>query len=396
MEINMPTPETHSSASIPPPTQPVVPPIYQTVNFRLDENSYDDIRATGGLNEYWYSRFGNPTVDAAGAEVARLEGAEGGLMTSSGMAAISVVLLTLLKGGDRLVAARELYGDTRDLMERDLRQLGITVDLVGAADLDGWRHAVERAPVAVLYAESISNPQLRLLDVPALADLAREAGARLVVDNTFATPLLIRPLEHGADVVIDSVTKFLNGHSDVTAGCISAAREQIQEFQRRVITLGGSLDPHAAFLVSRALRTVQLRLDRQMSTAARVAQFLESRPDVVDVIYPGLPTYPQRELAARLLPGGRAGGMVTFVVYGGNQRGYDMMRRLRVLTEATSLGGVETLVSMPITSSQFNLSEEELTEAGIPPGMVRLSVGIEEPEDIIGDLAQALDASGRQ
>ena len=391
----MPAPETDPSTSITPRTQPVVPPIYQTVNFRLDENSYDDIRATGGLNEYWYSRFGNPTVDAAGAEIARLEGAEAGLMTSSGMAAVAVVLLTLLKAGDRLVAARELYGDTRDLLERDLRQLGITVDLVGAADLDSWRQAVGRAPVAVLYAESISNPQLRLLDVPALADLARGAGARLVVDNTFATPLLIRPLEHGADVVIDSVTKFLNGHSDVTAGCISSGRAHIQQFQRRVITLGGSLDPHAAFLVSRALRTVRLRLDRQMSTAARVAQFLKSRPDVEDVIYPGLAAYPQRELAAPLLPAGRAGGMVTFVVQGGNQRGYDMMRRLRVLTEATSLGGVETLVSMPITSSQFNLSEKELTEAGIPPGMVRLSIGIEEPEDILSDLAQALDASRR-
>lgn len=392
----MPAAGTDPSTSFDPRPQPVVPPIYQTVNFRLDETSYDDIRATGGLNEYWYSRFRNPTVDAAAAQIARLEGAEAGLMTSSGMAAIAVVLLTFLKAGDRVVAARELYGDTRDLLERDLRQLGITVDLVGAADLDGWRQAVGRAPVAVLYAESISNPQLRLLDVPVLADLAREAGARLVVDNTFATPLLIRPLEHGADVVIDSVTKFLNGHSDVTAGCISSGPAHIQQFQRRVITLGGSLDPHAAFLISRALRTVRLRLDRQMSTAARVAQFLASRPDVADVIYPGLAAYPQRELAARLLPAGHAGGMVTFVVEGGDQRGYDMMRRLRVLTEATSLGGVETLVSMPITSSQFNLSEKELTEAGIPPGMVRLSIGIEEPEDILSDLAQALDASRQQ
>jgi len=389
----MPAPGVHPSTSATPRTQPVVAPIYQSVTFRLDEVSYDDIRATGGLNEYWYSRFRNPTVDAAGTDIARLEGAETALMTSSGMAAIAVVLLTLLSAGDRLVAARELYGDTRELLERDLRQLGVTVELVGAADLDGWHRAVERGPAAMLYAETVSNPQLRLLDVPTLADLAHGAGARLVVDNTFATPLLVRPLEHGADVVIDSVTKFLNGHSDVTAGCISSNRALIQQFQRRVITLGSTLDPHAAFLVSRALRTVRLRLDRQMSTAAQVAGFLESRPDVADVIYPGLPTYPQRELAAQLLPAGRGGGMVTFVVHGGNQRGYDMMRRLRVLTEATSLGGVETLVSMPITSSQFNLSEEELAEAGIPPGMVRLSIGIEEPDEIIGDLAQALDTT---
>jgi cystathionine beta-lyase/cystathionine gamma-synthase len=376
-----------------PRARPVVPPIYQTTIFRLDEPTYDDIRATGGLNEYWYSRFANPTVAAAAREIAALEGAEAALMTSSGMAAIAVVLVSLLRAGARVVAARELYGDTRDLLERDLAALGVEVELVGAADLDGWRRAVRRAPVSLLYGEVLSNPQLRLLDVPALSELAREAGARLVVDNTFATPLMIRPLELGADVVIDSATKFLNGHSDVTAGCISTSSELLPEFQRRVITLGSCLDPHAAFLVSRALKTVELRLDRQMGTAARVAAFLSSRPDVVDVIYPGLARYAQRALADRLLARDRRGGMVTFVVAGGNERGYAVMRRLQTVTEATSLGGVETLISMPITSSQFNLSARQLEDAGIVPGMIRLSIGVEEPEAIIADLAQALDGS---
>ena len=376
-----------------PRVRPVVAPIYQSVNFHLDETTYDDIRATGGLHEYWYTRFGNPGVDAAAAEIARLEGAPAGLLTASGMAAVAAVLVSLLRAGDRVIAARELYGDTRDLLERDLTRLGVEVELVAAADLDGWRRAVERAPVALLYAESLSNPQLRLLDVPALARLAHDAGARLVVDNTFATPRLLRPLEHGADVVVESVTKFLNGHSDVTAGCIAAAPALVEEFQRRLITFGGCLDPHAAFLVSRSLRTFRLRLDRQMGTAATVAAYLAGRPDVTDVIYPGLPGYPQRALADALLPAGCGGGMVTFVVDGGDRRGYAFLRRLRLLTEATSLGGVETLISMPITSSQFNLSAAELAEAGIPPGMVRLSVGIEEPDEIIADLAQALDGA---
>src|SRR5262245_14825843 len=356
MQPNTATPDPTATLR----TRPVVPPIYQSVNFHLDPVTYDDVRSTGGLNEYWYSRFGNPTVDAVGTEIARLEGAEAGLMTSSGMAAIAVVLVSLVRAGDRIVAARELYGDTRDLLERDLTALGVAVELVGAADIDGWRHAVQRAPAAVLYAESLSNPQLRLLDIPALADLAHHAGARLVVDNTFATPLMLQPLAHGADVVINSVTKFLNGHSDVTAGCICSTAELRPEFQQRVITFGGCLDPHAAFLVSRALRTVHLRVDRQMRTAAEVATYLHSRPDVAEVIYPGLPSYRQRELADQLLPADRAGGMVTFVVDGGDERGYEFMRRLRRLTEATSLGGVETLISMPITSSQFNLSPREL------------------------------------
>lgn len=374
----------------------MVAPIYQTTIFTLDDQSYSDIRATGGLRETWYSRFRNPTVDEAGAAIAELEGGESGLMTSSGMAAIATTLLTLLSSGDRVVAAKELYGDTRDLLVRDLAAFGVEVDLVDAADGAAWRAAIQRKPVKVVYAETLSNPQLRLLDIPLLAELASEASATLVVDNTFATPYAVQPLSLGADVVVDSVTKYLNGHSDVTAGCVVSDAETIERCQQRLITFGACLDPLAAFLVLRGLKTFELRLARQTATAGMVAQFLEQRPDVAQVFYPGLASYPQAELADRMLKPHRRGAMVTFVVKGGDERAGSVMRRLERVAEATSLGGVESLVSSPPTSSQFNLSRSELEEVGIAPGMLRLSVGVEDCEELIEDLRQALDETNSQ
>src|SRR5262245_50765081 len=275
-------------------TPPVVPPIYQTTIFHLDDVSYDDVVETGGLNEDWYTRFHNPTVAAAADEVARLEHAPAALMTSSGMAAIASTLVTLCAAGDRVVAARELYGDTFDLLSRDLPRLGLSVELVRGDAIEEWEAAFARGPVAVAYAETLSNPQLRLLDVPAVARIAHAHGARLVVDNTFASPHVLRPLEHGADLVVHSASKFLNGHSDVIAGCVAGDEAAVREVQRRVITFGGSLDPHAAFLVLRGLRTFDVRLERQQATALRVAEFLARRPEVTRVIYPGLDSYPHR------------------------------------------------------------------------------------------------------
>lgn len=376
-----------------PRTSPVVQPIYQTTIFALDDQSYVDIRSTGGLRETWYSRFRNPTVDAAAAAIAELEGGGAGLMTSSGMAAIATTLVTLVRAGDSIVAAKELYGDTRDLLVRDLDALGVGVELVDAADISRWREAVARRSPKVLYAETLSNPQLKLLDIPALAALAHESGATLVVDNTFASPYTVRPLALGANVVINSVTKFLNGHSDVTAGCVVSDAATIEKIHQRLITFGTCLDPHAAFLILRALKTFNVRLARQTSTALAVAEFLNGRDDVSRVIYPGLGSYPQSALADRLLARDRRGAMVTFVVEGGDVRAGRLMRSLEHVYEATSLGGVESLVSSPPTSSQFNLTPGELAEVGIEPGMLRLSIGVEEPVEIIEDLTQALDAS---
>jgi cystathionine beta-lyase/cystathionine gamma-synthase len=314
-------------------------------------------------------------------------------MTSSGMAAIATTMVALCRAGDRIVAAREIYGDTRDLFVRDLPNLGIQVDFVDSADLDGWRRALETGPVRLAYAESLSNPQLSLLDAPAVAEAAHRAGALYVVDNTFATPFMLRPLALGADVVVHSVSKFLNGHSDVVAGCVASNVEIIREVQRRLITFGACLDPHAAFLVWRGLKTFQVRLERETRTATLVAQFLDERQDVVRVIYPGLPSYPGRAVADRLLTPDRTGAMVTFVVAGGDDRARDLLKRLTVPAEATSLGGVETLVSMPITSSHFSLTPQELERAGIEPGMIRLSVGLEDAEALISDLGKALESS---
>jgi cystathionine beta-lyase/cystathionine gamma-synthase len=372
-------------------TPPVVPPIYQSTIFFLDDVSYDDVVETGGLNEDWYTRFHNPTVAAAAEEVARLEGAAAALMTSSGMAAISSTLVTLAGAGDRVVAARELYGDTYDLLTRDLPRLGVEVEFVRGDDFAAWEAALAKG-VAVAYAEALSNPQLRLLDIPAVAAAAHRHGARLVVDATFASPAVIRPLEHGADLVVHSASKFLNGHSDVIAGCVAGDEDTVREVQRRVITFGGSLDPHAAFLVLRGLRTFALRLARQQATALEVAHFLEGQPEVTRVIYPGLESYPHREVAARILAPGSGGAMVSFVVRGGDRAAGAVMRAFQVAIEATSLGGVETLASTPHNSSHFSLTPQEREAAGIAAGTIRLSIGLEPAEGLTGDIRQALDA----
>jgi cystathionine beta-lyase/cystathionine gamma-synthase len=353
-------------------TRPVVPPIYQSATFYLDDIAYKDIQENGGLAEHWYSRFANPTVDAAAAEIAELEGAEAALMTSSGMAAIATTLVTLLQGGRRIVAARQVYGDTRDLLLRDLPALGFDVVMVDAADLDAWASEIAAAPTTIVYAETISNPQLEVTDLGALASLARDAGAKLVVDNTFATPYTMKPLQRGADIVVHSATKFLSGHSDVIAGAVVSDQATVTEIQRRMITFGGCLDPHAAFLVWRGLQTFDVRMERAQATARKLAARLEGNPGIESVRYPG------------------SGAMVAFTVKGGSTSALAVMRQLTVGSEATSLGGVETLVSTPFNSSHFSLSAEELAAARIDPGMIRFSCGLEDAEALVADVEQAL------
>jgi len=371
-------------------TTPVVPPIYQCTTFELDDASYRDIAEGGGFGETWYTRFGNPTVAYAADAVARLEGGEAAVMTSSGMGAIATTLLSLCRAGDRVVAARELYGDTRDLLVRDLPSLGVRVDFVATADLEQWEAALAAGPAAVAYAETLSNPQLRVLDIPRVAELAHRHGARLVVDNTFASAFTVQPLALGADVVVHSATKFLNGHSDVVAGAVVADASTVREVQRRVVTFGTCLDPHAAFLVARALHTYELRLARQAEAAARIARWLDASQEVTEVRYPGLASHPDAAVAERLWRPGRRGAMVAFVVRGDNDRAARFLRALNVAREATSLGGVETLISAPHNSSQFSYTPAELDLAGIKPGMVRLSVGIEPVDELVADLDQAL------
>lgn len=371
-------------------TVPVVPAIYQSATFYLDDTSYDDIR-DGGLHEPWYGRFSNPTVDAAARAIAELEGAEAALMTSSGMGAITTTLLTLCAAGDRVVAARQVYGDTYDLLVRDLPRLGIEVDLVDAQDLSAWEAAITARPCRVVYAEALSNPRVSLLDIPAVSELAHRAGARLVVDATFATPFVIRSLAQGADLVVHSATKFLNGHSDVIAGVVAGDAATVQEIQRRVITFGTNLDPHAAFLVWRGLQTFELRMERKCATAAALADELAEHAFVEHVYYPGRYDYPQSTAAEGLLTAGRAGAVLAVRVRGGDEAAVQVLKHLQVANEATSLGGVETLVSAPFNSSHPSLSRQELTAAGIEEGLLRISVGIEPQDVLVEDFRIALD-----
>jgi cystathionine beta-lyase/cystathionine gamma-synthase len=380
---------THTSR-----TFPVVPPIYQTTTFELDDRAYDDIQGTGGLHETWYSRFSNPTVQAAAEEIARFEGASHGFMAASGMAAIATTLVTLLGSGDTVVASKQVYGDTGDLLERDLPGLGMKVVRVDAFDTDGWRDAIATHRPAVVYGETLSNPQLRLMDIGAVAEAAHAAGAKLVIDNTFASPFCTKPLALGADVVVESATKLLAGHSDVVAGAISCnSAELMEEIQKRIITFGGAMDPHAAFLVWRGTRTFRIRLQEACGVAAALGDALADEPDVQAVVYPGRADHPDAgAVVDSVMPDAR-GAMLTLVVAGGDQRALRVVRALQVAVEATSLGGVETLASLPFNSSHFNMTPEQRLDAGILPGMVRLSIGLEGYDVLLDDLRQALRAS---
>jgi cystathionine beta-lyase/cystathionine gamma-synthase len=384
----MPLPHgPHVSAS-----RPLTPPIYQAATFLFDEQVYADL-PQGGLDAHWYSRYRNPTVDAAAAEIANLEGAEAAFMTASGMAAISAVLVSLLHAGGRVVASRQMYGDTYDLLTRDLLRYGVDVTFVDGRSLEDWRAAATASPTAVLYTETLSNPVLALADLPALVSIARSCGARLVVDSTFTTPYAIRPLALGADVVVHSVTKFLNGHGDVTAGAVVADRALIREVQRNVIRFGGCLDPHAAYLVWRGLRTFDVRMERACATARELATALAARDDVHAVFHPSLPDYRDRDVAARTMVRADACALVTLVVRGGDERALAVMGELRVACEATSLGGTETLVSVPFNSSHLSLTPQQLREAGVDEGTIRVSCGLEQAADLIADFTQALDTT---
>lgn len=369
-----------------------MPPIYQSVTYFLDDQSYKDVQA-GGLDEHWYGRFRNPTVDVVADVVAGLEGAQAGFMTASGMGAIATSLVTLLSAGDRIVAAAQVYGDTRDLLVRDLPRLGIEVVTVDSADLDAWEAAITAGRTTVVYAETLSNPQLEITDLAAVARLSRAAGATFLVDNTFATPYAVNPLALGADLVVHSATKFLNGHSDAIAGAVLGSTDLVREVQRRVVTFGACLDPHAAYLVWRGLQSFDVRMERSTATALAVATALEQHPEVVTVRYPGLSSYPRKQVAASTMRAGRGGAMVAFTVTGGDNRALAVMRQLQVACEATSLGGVESLVSTPFNSSHFSLTAQERQDARIDDGMIRLSCGLEPAEALIADFTAALEAT---
>jgi len=365
---------------------PVATPIARTSTFTFSSTEEMKRWAEGTSKAYIYTRYGNPTLEVAEAKIAALEGAEAGLVTASGMAAISSALLAQLSAGDELIATRQLYGGTYRLMRDVLPRLGIRVHHV-ENNLDGVDRLVN-SRTRVLYVETPTNPTLRLVDLRKAAQLARRHKLFSISDNTFATPVLQKPLELGFDAVVHSATKYLGGHSDLIAGALAGHRDFIAATRHMVIYLGGSLDPGAAFLLIRGLKTLEVRVHRQCATALAVARFLARHPRVARVHYPGLPSHPDHRLARRQMHA--FGAMLAFDLKGGLAAARRFCDRVRVFLLAASLGGVESLVVLPIYTSHYRMSETELRAAGVQPGTVRVSIGLEDPQDLIQDLRQAL------
>jgi cystathionine beta-lyase/cystathionine gamma-synthase len=371
---------------------PVTTPIVPSVGYVYE--SMDDLDAVFGNARpgYVYSRFTSPTLTAFENAVASLEEGEAALSFASGMAAIHTSLLAAgVRAGSSVVSAFDVYGATYSLLGKLFTNLGVSTRMVEVSDLAAVEKALQESKAAALVVETISNPLLKVADVPALAELAHRHGAQLLVDNTFATPYLFRPLAHGADYVIHSATKYLAGHGDVLAGVtVTSAANRAKMFEVNKL-VGSTLGTFEAWLALRGLKTLPLRLRQQCSNAARLAEWLSSRPEIACVNYPGLPAHPQHDLALRLFRGQGAGGMISFEIRDAARADvFRFMEALQLCLPATTLGDIYTLVLHPATSSHRSLTVEEREKFGIREGLVRLSAGIEEVEDIREDLEQAL------
>ncbi len=371
------------------PCGSVVTPIYQTSTFAFENTQVGADRFAGKADGYIYTRIGNPTIRALEDCVAELEGGAGGVATSSGMAAVHCACLSLLDHESHIVGTASVYGPTRTLIERHLSRFGVTSSFVDTSDLGAVRGALRKS-TRMVYVETPSNPMMQITDIAAIAALAHQHDALLVVDSTFASPFLQNPLALGADVVLHSVTKFINGHADVVGGVL-VARDPgtLRRLRETMVTTGCNMDPHQAFLVHRGLKTLGLRIGRAQESALRIARWIESRPDVAWVRYAGLPSHPQHDLARRQMKG--PGAMISFELRGGLEAGKNLMNRVRLATLAVSLGGVETLIEHPASMTHAGIPGEERLRAGITDGLVRYSVGIEDADDLIEDLQQAFD-----
>jgi len=364
-------------------------PIYQSSTFAFPSAEDGAARFEGSSSGLIYTRLGNPTIAALERCVAALEGGVGAVGTAAGMAAVASAILALVDGGQHVVGTHPLYGPSRGLVEKHLARFGVSATFVGAADgQEALRRAI-RPETRVVYVETPANPTLDLVDLTEAAAIAHQAGAYLVVDNTFASPHLQRPLEFGADVVLHSMTKFLNGHSDVVAGIVVARQPQVLARLRDVVqAFGFNMDPHQAWLVLRGVRTLGMRVERAQANAQVIAPWLEQHPAVKWVRYPGLPSHPQFELARRQMDG--PGAMIAFELHGGVEAGRRVMNAVRLITLAVSLGGIDSLIEHPASMTHRSVPEEEQRRQGITAGLVRLAVGCEDVEDLLADLDQAL------
>ncbi len=365
----------------------VNPPIYQTSTFSFKDAQDGADCFAGESNGFIYTRLGNPTIRVLEDAVAALEGGFGGIAVASGMAAVSTVYMSFLEKGAHIVSTDAVYGASRSVLEKHFSRFGVDASFVDTSNVELIEAAI-RPNTKLLFIETPANPTISITDIAACARIARKHGIRLVVDNTFCSPYLQRPLELGADVVLHSITKFINGHADVVGGVIIAKTEEDHKFMYNVMTsMGPNMDPHQAFLVIRGLKTLSVRLERAQANAIHIAQYLEGHPKVAWVRYPGLLSHPQFELAKRQQKG--PGAMISFGLKGGFEAGKILMNNVQLAVLAVSLGGVETLIQHPASMTHAKVSADAKLKAGITDDLVRYSVGIEDVEDLIEDLEQA-------
>ncbi|HKI78166.1 MAG TPA: aminotransferase class I/II-fold pyridoxal phosphate-dependent enzyme [Ignavibacteriaceae bacterium] len=366
----------------------VVPPIYQTSTFKFESAQHGASLFTGEQKGYIYTRMANPTVEAMENSIAELEGGFKALGCGSGMAAIHTVFASLTEAGDHILCSAAVYGPTTTLLNTVMKKFGVDSTIVDTTNVEAVKKAI-KPNTKVLYVETPGNPTLAITDLKAMAEIAHSNNAKLVVDNTFMSPALQRPFEYGADVVLHSLTKFLNGHADVIGGVVVVNDEDTYKAFRKVLNqTGGVIDPFNSFLVHRGLKTLALRMKKHCESATAIAEYLEKHPKVKSVSFPGLKSHPQYEVGQKQHDG--PGGMITFELKGGFEAGQILMNSVKLCQLAVSLGGVESLIQHPASMTHFSMGKEGREAGGITEGLVRLSVGIENVNDIIADLEQGL------
>jgi methionine-gamma-lyase len=364
-------------------------PIYQTSTFKFRNAQHGADCFAGRTEGYIYTRIANPTIRSLEKSIAVLENGYDGVATGSGMGAVTSVYFALLGAGSHIVSSEAVYGPARGILEQDFSRFGVEATFVDTSNAEAIKAAI-RPNTKVLYIETPANPTIVITDIKACVEIARQHKLILVVDNTFCSPYLQRPLDMGADVVLHSLTKFINGHADIVGGVVVTKEAELyKKIRHAMVYTGCNMDPHQAYLVIRGLKTLGIRIDRAQENAQKVAEYLENHPKIQWVMFPGLPSHPQHELAKMQMKG--FGTMLSFGVKGGLEAGKTMMDNVHLAMLAVSLGGVETLIQHPASMTHASIGPEDKIKAGITDDLVRLSVGIEDVEDIITDLGKALE-----
>lgn len=382
------TKSVHAGQYDDPQTGALGTPIFQCSTFYLNEASYEAIEEGRGRDELIYSRYGNPSQWSVQEKLSALENAESSIVFSSGMAAISSALLAMLDKGSHVVSSRDIYGGTYNFLYEDLDKFGMSVTFTSPTDITAIEAAIQEN-TKILYFEALTNPLLKITPIKKLVALGKKYNLRVIIDNTFLTPYNVKMLDLGVDLVVNSATKYLNGHSDLIGGTVSGSRKLVDRVWPQLLKNGGSMDPHACFLLERSLKTFALRMRTHNNNALALATYLDNHSKIKRVYYPGLASHNQYELAKEQLQG-KNSGIISFEIEGGDEKAHALLKYLKLPKEATSLGGVESLISLPYNTSQASLTKDQQKAIGINDGLIRLSVGVEEIEDLISDFNQAI------